>query len=114
MFTSFARRGQRRAFWQSNQQKKDSKGSEEGERAGRGHAFGGGGRGHLKGKRTVFRRSLGKEDGGRGERCPSPGMKKRTRRTRNRRKDRRERSRALSCRPGSQIRRGLRSGVDCV
>lgn len=24
------------------------------------------------------------------------------------------RSRALSCRPGGQIRRGLKSGVDCV
>lgn len=50
MFTSFARRGQRRAFWQSNQQKKDSKGSEEGERAGRGHAFGGGGEGAFEGQ----------------------------------------------------------------
>lgn len=50
MFTSFARRGQRRAFWQSNQQKKDSKGSEEGERAGRGHAFGGAGEGAFEGQ----------------------------------------------------------------
>lgn len=28
--------------------------------------------------------------------------------------ERGERSRALSCRPGSQIRRGLKRGVDCV
>lgn len=28
--------------------------------------------------------------------------------------ERGKRSRALSCRPGSQIRRGLKRGVDCV
>lgn len=58
---------------------------------------------------TRGRWSITGEHEGRGERerCPSPRRSKR-------RKDRRERSRALSCRPGSQIRRGLKSGVDCV
>lgn len=41
------------------------------------------------------------------ERCPPPSFERR------RRKERKERG-ALSCRPGSQIRRGLKSGVDCV
>lgn len=60
---------------------------------------------------TRGRWSIIGEDEGRGEKCPSPSLEKRRRK---RRKDRRERSRALSCRPGSQIRRGLKSGVDCV
>lgn len=61
---------------------------------------------------TRGHRSIICEDAGRwgGERCPSPSLGKR----RKRRKDRRERRGALSCRPGSQIRRGLKSGVDCV
>lgn len=64
MFPSFASEGQRRAFWHSNQQKQDSKGSEEEGKAGwqGGHAFGGGG--ILKGKREGVRRSLGKPEGG--------------------------------------------------
>lgn len=34
--------------------------------------------------------------------------------SREREKSEDKRSRALSCRPGSQISRGLKSGVDCV
>ena len=117
MFPSFASGRQRRAFWHSNQQKHSKRVErKKGRLADRqaGDMPSGGG-GVLKGK-ARGRSSIIGQTGGRGERCPSSNLKKsRRRRTRTRRrKVGRERGRALSCRPGSQIRRGLKSGVDCV
>lgn len=72
------------------------------------------GEGAFEGQANGLTSNIG-QDGRRGERCPSPSMKNRMKKKKKSRgKDRRERSRALSCRPGSQIRTGLRSGVDCV
>lgn len=54
------------------------------------------------------------KDGGWEERCLPPSLKKSRVKRKKKWKDRIERSRALSCRPGSQIRRGLKTGLDCV
>lgn len=119
MFASATSEGQRRAFWHTNQQKKkDSKGSEDGGLAGDVPPGGGG---VLKSKREGVRRSPGKTEGG-------ENVRHRVRKREGegqgggggedeeggRTEERGERSRALSCRPGSQIRRGLKRGVDCV
>lgn len=95
-------------------EKKDSEGSEDGGLAGDvppGEAA------FLKGKREGVRRSLGKTEGG--ESDVRHRVRKREEEGRGggeggRTEERGERSRALSCRPGSQIRRGLKRGVDCV
>lgn len=70
--------------------------------------------GILKGKREDVRRSLGETDGEEREREMSIIEFEEKDRGRRTEEGGRERSRALSCRPGSQIRRGLKRGVDCV
>lgn len=79
-----------------------------------GHAFGG--RWCFEGQ-PRGRSSIIGQDRGRGERRLSQSFQKRVRRTRRRKRDGRERKEEQStehCRPGSQIRRGLKSSVDCV
>lgn len=79
-----------------------------------------GGWGHATGGGVIFEGqarggvcpSLGRSEGV-GRECPSTSLRKEG----ERRKEEEEggkRSRALSCRPGSQIRSGLKRGVDCV
>lgn len=67
----------------------------------------------MKGKREDVRRSLDKTEGREMsitefEQEKKEGVEEEGGQARG------KRSRALSCRPGSQIRRGLKSGVDCV
>lgn len=105
------------AFEPAERKKKTVRGRRKwGRQIGRGHVFGGGGT--VKGKREGVRRSLGETEGGDGDVRHRVCKKRRRRRGRSRkrtdRRERKKRSRALSCRPGSQIRRGLKSRVDCV
>lgn len=78
-------------------------------KARRGHAFGGGV--VLKGKPEGIGRSLGRTEGGGGKMSVSEFEK---RLGGGSAEEEGQRSRALSCRPGRQIRRGLKRGVDCV